>query len=325
MLVATLVQKFSGANGASHHNGKRGAYANGLVAFVALCFATRTVVRNNAWNDDLTLRTKALVVYPNSRGALHGMGHYYSTRGSNEPNATALAEHYLTRAFEIDPTFTTVTGQLARLHFDKGELDRARQLYRKAAEGDPEFATNVGCLTIGIEGNFSAAEPYFIRALRNNLGPADCRDKAFILNNVGILHTHAKFSEIHRDPTKASRYFREARSLLLTAHAQEDIFGPRRFKSHDHVTILRNMAVAAVFDPEQTPSDVRRIAEQARAAHLETRRGELSRENQQRQFEEAIFAYLSASDGAAAAAPGAGAGALANLDNFGPFLGLLLM
>jgi hypothetical protein len=260
------------------------------------CLGARTLVRNEAWNDDLTLRKAALSVYPNSRAALHGIGHHFLTRGKHLPNATALAEHYLTRAFEIDDTFSAVSGQLGMIHFKKGNMVHARFLFEKAANHNSEYATNVGCLHIMIDQNFSAAASAITYAANNKLGPADSR-QAFVLNNLGVLHTHPSFAPVHHAPAKAISFFLEARATLVASDERGEAatLKTQRFKSADHPAILRNIAIAATFDsPRRTTNEVRQLAELARAASIDSQRSDAMRDGQQRQFEADMFAYLSA-------------------------------
>ena len=254
-----------------------------IAGLICLSLGVRTIVRNTAWSTDLDLRWAALSVYPNSRSAHHGIGYYYMTKGKDQPNATELAEHFLTRAYKIDPTFGIVGAQLARIHFEKNNMTRARSLFEEAAQHRSEYATNVGCLLVGVEGRFQEAETHFMRALKNKLHPWET-SLAYVLNNVGVMHTHRSFSKQLYDPDKAVIYFKEAYKIMNKA---------KTIPLMEKVTTLRNLAIATAADEEKKSFQVRHYAEQVRELYREA---DEPNDNKQREFEKEIFVYLSAAE-----------------------------
>ena len=162
-------------------------------------------------------------------------------------------------------------------------MTRAISLFEEAAQHRSEYATNVGCLLVGVEGRFQEAETHFMRALKNKLHPWET-SLAYVLNNVGVMHTHRSFSKQLYDPDKAVIYFKEAYKIMNKA---------KTIPLMEKVTTLRNLAIATAADEEKKSFQVRHYAEQVRELYREA---DEPNDNKQREFEKEIFVYLSAAE-----------------------------
>ena len=87
-----------------------------------------------------------------------------------------LAEHYLSRAFESDPTFGNIAGQLGTVLFKKGDYEGARAKFHAAVSGGAhEYHVNLGGFCLTLDNNATGAEHHLLAATNNNLAVDDFR------------------------------------------------------------------------------------------------------------------------------------------------------
>jgi len=116
---------------------KAGALSRGrLLAFaaVALLFATRTVVRNAVWENDVSLFTQTLRESPGSAKAHYNLAYTLAAEGD-----TRAALHLYDRAVEIYPKYFDAWAGKGRMEKDLGRLADAETSYQQSIQAQPAY------------------------------------------------------------------------------------------------------------------------------------------------------------------------------------------
>ena len=100
-----------------------------VTASYLLFFSARTVIRNSDWYDDYTITMRDFSKAPENIKLLSNMGYFAKQEGD-----TVGAEAYYRRALDVYPEFGEGWSGLARLAYERGDLEDAIGLYRRAAE-----------------------------------------------------------------------------------------------------------------------------------------------------------------------------------------------
>jgi tetratricopeptide (TPR) repeat protein len=104
------------------------------VAIVLILYATRTVVRNRDWRNDLSLVTKHLAVFPVAPRANLELGYLYLRM-----NLLEAADEALKRSLDQSPGYALVFNNLGVLHSRLLEFDAAISYFKDANRQAPPF------------------------------------------------------------------------------------------------------------------------------------------------------------------------------------------
>ena len=128
---------------------KKSNYLTILVISIILClFSTKTISRNNAWKDNLTLFETDIKVSKNSALGNYFVGYHLSRKAFCPSNKRETEEKdelcdeaakYLKRAVELHPTFTDAIEQLGKLYFIcYADVAKSLHYYARAIQSAPK-------------------------------------------------------------------------------------------------------------------------------------------------------------------------------------------
>ncbi len=131
------------------------------VALVLLLTAV-SLARNALWQDDATIWTPTLNVFPNKARGYNEVGVHFLNEGKFEE-----AYGFLRRSLELNPYQQPIWNNLGQVYEGLGRIDMAIQTYERAignAPDDPTPYYNLGLLYFNRLGNKDKAMPYLFRA-----------------------------------------------------------------------------------------------------------------------------------------------------------------
>ncbi|GAB4301557.1 MAG: tetratricopeptide repeat protein [Desulfuromonadia bacterium] len=132
-----------------------------VMGFVMLTLAAITIRRNVDWKDNLTLYTRFYEQFPDNIHALSGLGIAFFD--ANRPEYRVKAEEIFEKVLAIDPFHPKANRLLGHIKLDKGELERAVELYSAALQSlptDKEAMLNRGIAYDRLGKNREAFEDY---------------------------------------------------------------------------------------------------------------------------------------------------------------------
>ncbi len=159
----------------------------GAIIIAVVFFGTRTIIRNNDWQDPITFYEKNLVYAPDSFIQRNNLGMAYDAVGRHEE---AIAEYQ--KALAIKDVYAQVHHNLANSLRDVGRTEEAILEYNRAIEMSPGFVLPYnGLLAIYMEANDLARVEEVLARMRVVL--ADSPDYLYV---AGI--TYYNFSQYRR-------------------------------------------------------------------------------------------------------------------------------
>lgn len=132
-----------------------------VMGFVMLTLAAITIRRNVDWKDNLSLYTRFYDQFPDNIHALSGLGIAFFD--ANRPEYRVKAEEIFEKVLAMDPFHPKANRLLGHIKLDKGELERAVELYSAALQSlptDKEAMLNRGIAYDRLGKNREALEDY---------------------------------------------------------------------------------------------------------------------------------------------------------------------
>lgn len=125
---------------ALYEGGLRRSRAWGAVAIVCIAvvigaYAVRTVIRNEDWNDGVTLSRKSIAAAPMNAWAMTSLGIYLNEHGHSRE-----ARDILERSAAILPEFQLTHNALGDCYLKMGEYEKAIGAYKEAFRLQPDLA-----------------------------------------------------------------------------------------------------------------------------------------------------------------------------------------
>ena len=135
---------------------------SGVIVLIVLLLATRTIARNQVWQDDLVFYGSTLRATPGHPQLLTNLGYAYLQRGRRQEALQILEESKAKR-----PSAWQTHENLGRVFREMGRLDEALAAYQQAAILNPArfslFCDQADIL--GAKGNFTGAIFAYQKAL----------------------------------------------------------------------------------------------------------------------------------------------------------------
>jgi tetratricopeptide (TPR) repeat protein len=182
----------------AHHSSRKiGQRVVWGAAILILCFYSLiTIERNGIFKDDFTLWSDAVKKSPNKMRVHHNLGRAYFNRGDID-GAIREGEIALKLSANLDrkENVKFVLNLLGGSYFLRGEVDRALNMFNRAIEVDPNFATsyyNVSCIHATRKEKDKALE-YLKRAISLD---QNYRDKAKRDKDFDYLRGEKEFEEM---------------------------------------------------------------------------------------------------------------------------------
>ena len=190
-----------------------------VLAFVALAYSVRTVLRNPAWKDNYTLFTTDIQYSPNSaklRNAVGGelLTQSLSVQDANQRrNMASQAVEHLQQALRIHPNYKNAYLLLGNAYNYLQEYDRSIEAYKGALSIDP---------------NYEEAR-----------------------RNMGITYKDAGkfFGEQQNDLNRAIRYLEQAREIMPNEYEVLRLLGVAHGIRGDRVEAMEYFTLATQSDP----------------------------------------------------------------------------
>ena len=154
-----------------------------------------TYIRNNVWQNEITLWSDVLSKNPQSFRAHYNIGNSYKKIG----DVNSAVKHYIF-AINIRPTHAKAHNNLANIFKQEGLINKALFHYKKALEinhNDPVTHYNIGNL-MAFNDDLETARHHLNHAIKLN------RQYAKAHNNLGIVYARLD------KPDKAIKHFTEA-------------------------------------------------------------------------------------------------------------------
>ena len=220
-----------------------------LTAAIMTFYAVQTVARNRDWYDDRTITVRDFEKAPENIKLMANMGWWAKQDGKPD-----LAQQYYQQAVDRYPGFAEGLNGLGRIAYDRGDLETARQFYRRAAESAPrDIILQFNYVSVLIKLNeFTVAENVLEEAIARDPG-------AFILyRGMGNLRlAQFRFQE-------AIGYYEEAlergdnRRICFTNLTAAAFYAGQYEQAWNYV--LRAREDRVTLDPELVESVRQRIA-----------------------------------------------------------------
>ncbi len=105
-----------------------------LLAVGLFLLATRNIIRQFDWNDEVRFYTQTLHYAPKSIRIRNGLGMAYAKWGNYEKSLQIYAE-----AIKLSPQTPNLYHNSANVYLATGEVDKAEEFFRRALTVDPNF------------------------------------------------------------------------------------------------------------------------------------------------------------------------------------------
>lgn len=157
-----------------------------LIAVIISLFSVRTILRNNAFQNEDNLWLATAKTAPSDPKTHNNLGDYYARHRDYDS-----AVHEFTRAIELNPNYADAYHNRGLTYMQKGDSNKAISDYLKAIELNPglwQSYRNLAGVYFG-EGQFESALDYMQKAIEIN------PDEPHLWTNLGAIYLKLKQKE----------------------------------------------------------------------------------------------------------------------------------
>jgi tetratricopeptide (TPR) repeat protein len=225
---------------------QRGLQLATLISIVLILYSIKTIDRNQAWKDTLSLSLADIKTNPKSIRVLSTLGAVYLTLAKRETDPVTRKKLYSQilplahKILELDPNHKEASYNIGISHYFLGDLQRAEEAFYahlKRHPGDVKTYNNIGGLYY-FRKDYSTALGYFKKFVTAN--PRD--EKA--IHNLGIIYLNNL-----NQPDNAITYFQRAIDLSPRYAEAYKSLGDAWLRKRQILKTIEYYRKAAELDP----------------------------------------------------------------------------